>query len=86
MSIRVLFFAGLKDRTGIAELALDAADLDGAAPAGPTVDDLLRALVRRWSFLDGFPFAVAVNQEFATGERPLGDGDVVALLPPVSGG
>ena len=29
---------------------------------------------------------LAVNEEFATGERVLVDGDVIALIPPVAGG
>ena len=56
--------------------------------AGETVSGLVRALEA-----DGlFPqtalcgIAVAVNQEYAEGSRPLSEGDEVALLPPVSGG
>ena len=29
---------------------------------------------------------VAVNQEYADAEQPLGDGDELAFIPPVSGG
>lgn len=35
--------------------------------------------------LPAFP-VVAVNEEYATEDRVLQDGDVVALIPPVAGG
>lgn len=57
-------------------------------PAGSTVSACLSRLreshpgLRR---LDGV-LMVAVNERYAAGETPVADGDVVALIPPVSGG
>jgi MoaE-MoaD fusion protein len=55
---------------------------------GERVGDLLRSLREDGTFgeeaLRGV--AVAVNQEYATAEYVLRDGDEVAILPPVSGG
>ncbi len=78
MSVRVLYFASLRDAAGresesvdrvanLAELYDTLADRHGFA--------LRRAQVR-----------VAVNGAFVPWERELADGDEVAFLPPVSGG
>ncbi len=80
MRIRVLLFAGLRERTGLAETEL--VDLGGEA----TVQDALDHLSRRWPFLEDYPLAVARNLEVVNRQTPLADGDEVALLPPVSGG
>jgi molybdopterin converting factor subunit 1 len=72
----VKLFAGLRERAGTAERALD---LD----AGTRVGDVWRALQ-----LGGEPEGLlyAVNREYAESDMPLRDGDEVALIPPVSGG
>jgi sulfur-carrier protein len=89
MRVRVLYFGVLRDLTGASD---DAVEL----PDGATVGELLRVLrghtsnmamatmgteKRLWQSL-----AVAVNREYAAADVLLGDGDEVALLPPVSGG
>ncbi len=74
MGIRVRLFAGLRERAGWSERELDGvqsvADLWPALELGPEPDGLL----------------YAVNREYASRDRPLADGDEVALIPPVSGG
>jgi molybdopterin synthase catalytic subunit/molybdopterin converting factor small subunit len=52
------------------------------------VADLVRVLVSQGTFTDAAlrTAAVAVNHEYAGPEHVLGDGDEVAILPPVSGG
>jgi molybdopterin converting factor small subunit len=72
--ITVKCFARYRDLLGFSELEL---------PVTPTLGDLLRD-----PRLAGLPkdALLAVNQSFADRAAPLGDGDEVALMPPVSGG
>jgi molybdopterin synthase catalytic subunit len=76
MRIEVRLFAGLRERAGTRARALDLAE-------GATVGDV-------WPALDLGPepdgLMVAVNKEYAERDRPLAEGDEVALIPPVSGG
>lgn len=82
MNVRVLFFSQLRDLCGVDELAcaLDSGDA--------VVGDLLEKLytdhdgLREW---DG-RLLVAVNQEYADRATTLGEGDEIAVMPPVQGG
>jgi len=80
--IRVKLFAMLKDKAGTAEVALE------EHPA--TVKDILAVIAGRFPALaDSLScgrILVAVNQEFATPDTMVRDGDEVALMPPFSGG
>ena len=79
MRVRVLFFGVLRDVVGAPERALEVA---AGATAGEVLE-ICRAGAEGgvWRSL-----AVAVNQEYVGRDRVLGEGDEVALLPPVSGG
>jgi len=83
--IRVLYFAGLRERLGVADETIP-------APAGPaTVGDLAATLRGRggaWAAALGGDQAVlvAVNQALARPDTPVADGDEVAFFPPVTGG
>ena len=81
MTVRVRFFAILKDRAGTdaAEVTLD----DGA-----TVGVALEAIARRYESLATLlpRVAPAVNRAYARRDERLNDGDELALIPPVSGG
>ena len=81
MKIRVRFFAAVRDIMGQRELLLD-------LPGGSTADGLLQRLVAEYPGLAGLGASVrlSVNREYVDGDRPLADGDEVALIPPVSGG
>ena len=74
MGVTVRLFAGLRERAG-----WSARELDGVA----RVADVWPALG-----LGDEPEGLlyAVNREYAERDRPLGEGDEVALIPPVSGG
>lgn len=74
MGIRVRLFAGLRERAGWSERVLDGVKTVGdvwpALELGPEPKGLL----------------YAVNRTYAPRDRPLAEGDEVALIPPVSGG
>lgn len=78
----VLYFAALRELAGTGEELVDLTE----APA--SVSALLQALEQRHDALRGRLGAVrvAVNEEFVEATSPLHAGDVVALIPPVSGG
>ncbi len=79
MTVRVLFFAYLRERCGVREATLELA-------AGATVDDLWRALRTRFERLPAEPPRFAVNRVYVDKTHPLHDNDELALIPPVSGG
>jgi MoaE-MoaD fusion protein len=74
MAVRVRLFAGLRERAGWSEREVD--DLDRVADVWPSLElgEEPRGLL------------YAVNKEYAERDRPLADGDEVAVIPPVSGG
>jgi MoaE-MoaD fusion protein len=76
MRVTVKLFAGLRERAGVAGRELD-------LPEGARTADVWPALA-----LGDEPAGLlyAVNRDYAPPERPLADGDEVALIPPVSGG
>jgi molybdopterin converting factor subunit 1 len=81
MQIRILFFASYRDLLGTGEMILSLPE--GTDVAGMVVD--LRGRGDRFGDLPPYP-AVAVNEEYASDDRVLADGDVVAFIPPVAGG
>jgi molybdopterin converting factor subunit 1 len=83
--MKLLYFAWLKAKTGIAEEELT------PPPEVATVADLLAWLATRGpghaaALADLSALRVAVNQEYAKPGDPVGPGDEVALFPPVTGG
>jgi len=81
MTIRVLLFAGLRETAGARELYVEAPDpatVAGLRAAVAAACPPLRPLLAN--------AAVAVNEEYADDAVPVQPGDVVALIPPVSGG
>ena len=81
MKIRLLFFAILREITGTDQQELE-------VPQGTSATDLWELLRSRYPRLSGYshPPMVAVNESFASPESILSEGDVVAFIPPVSGG
>ncbi|HEV7993499.1 MAG TPA: MoaD/ThiS family protein [Gemmatimonadaceae bacterium] len=80
MTVTVLLFASYAD-------ALGAASLDLEMPSDTTVTQVVAA-VRARPGAQRLPAAplVAVNLQYANGDRVVRDGDEVALIPPVAGG
>ncbi|MDP9148866.1 MAG: molybdopterin converting factor subunit 1 [Myxococcota bacterium] len=82
MTVRILYFAALRDAVGLAEEWLE-------LPVGVlTVGQLATHLaVRHRAFGDRRDHVrIARNEAFAPDDERLGDGDVIALIPPVAGG
>lgn len=77
-SVSVLFFASYRDSVGEARREI-------RLSPGATVGDLLGRLREDGVELPERP-SVAVNRSYADVTRALGDGDEVALIPPVAGG
>ncbi len=81
LRIRVRLFAMQREIAGTRELRLE-------VPPGSTVDDAWSAVVEVVPALaPGRAFLrFAVNGSYADPDTPLGDGDEIACIPPVSGG
>jgi molybdopterin converting factor subunit 1 len=81
MKITIKLFARLREIAGAGKLERELAD-------GASVGDLLAALRAEFPRLAEVTARTitSVNQEFAPPDRPLHDGDEVAIFPPVSGG
>jgi len=77
----ILLFAQLADAVGESQLSLQLSD-------DATVRDALDALATAHESIaqQRKTIAVAVNEQYATADTPLNDGDTIALIPPVSGG
>jgi molybdopterin synthase catalytic subunit len=76
MQVTVRLFAGLRERAGADQVELE-------LPDGARVRDALSEMA---PLTAGLPVVMAVNREYADAEQPLGAGDELALIPPVSGG
>ena len=80
--VKVLYFAALRELVGRAEQTLE-------LPASVArVGTLASHLERAVPALSGRMGSVrlARNERFSTPDETLADGDVIALIPPVSGG
>lgn len=75
--ITLLFFAYLKEAVGKEQLQLDYQPI--------TVKQLKQQLATDYG-LDLQHVMVAVNEEYAKEDQVLQAGDIVAFIPPVSGG
>ncbi len=84
-TVRLLYFAWLRDRIGRAEEALElppeVADVAALLVWLRGRDPVLAALAG-----EGRVIRAAVNQVFAQPGTAVADGDEVALFPPVTGG
>ncbi|MES5864408.1 molybdopterin converting factor subunit 1 [Bacillus wiedmannii] len=76
--IRVLLFAHLQEEAGTSELQIEKENI--------TVAELKAVVAREYNVPVSAPIMVAINEEYANEDDTIRDGDVVALIPPVSGG
>ncbi|MBI2965706.1 MAG: molybdopterin converting factor subunit 1 [Chloroflexi bacterium] len=81
MRIKVLFFAGLRERAGARSAELE---LPAGATVAMAIDQAQRATPRRWK--PTTLLMTAVNEEYVPPSYELKEGDELALIPPVSGG
>jgi sulfur-carrier protein len=81
IKINVLLFGALREVAGAGEL-----NCDLAAPAD--VAGAWNEIKNRFPNLGNFERSAlfAVNEEHSQKDRPLADGDTLAVFPPVSGG
>lgn len=80
MNIKVLFFGITKDLTGTSETSVS---LTNEA----TVKDFKEILNREFGNLSNIDsYAIAVNETYAKEDTVLRSNDIVAIIPPVSGG
>ncbi len=80
MTIQLLFFGITTDLVGTNNSKYDLIK-------NATIKELKEALVNDYSGLKNIQeFAIAVNETYAEDELKLNEGDIVAIIPPVSGG
>lgn len=79
MRVSVLLFAGLRTAVGSQQLAFE-------LPDGATVRQAAERLEAEHPEVSLRGVMCAVNESYATPASALTEGDVVAFLPPVSGG
>jgi len=81
MTVRILLFALYRDWAGTDRV-------DVSLPSGATAAAAVADLRARFPGLRALPDrpTVALNSVYASLDSPLGEGDELALLPPVAGG
>lgn len=80
MNITVLYFASLADNShkGSEPLTLE---------TGTSLNELYNSLQTRYQFRQQpAELRVAINDEFASWDEAIKDGDTIAFIPPVAGG
>ena len=81
--IKVVFFAGLREQLGCAELTIPSVHIT-------TINALKLVLVElnpHWQvYFENKALLSAVNHDMVDGEHPIKSGDEVAFFPPVTGG
>lgn len=76
--IKILLFAHLSEEVGEKEIEIEA--------VGYTVAKVKQKLLAEYPKLPLDNVFTAVNEEYTNEETMLQDGDVIAFIPPVSGG
>ncbi|MBM7601636.1 molybdopterin synthase sulfur carrier subunit [Virgibacillus halotolerans] len=76
--VDVLFFAELQELVGDEKLSFQA--------EGMTVKELKASALAKYNLANIDSAMIAVNEEYADEDTVLASGDIVAFIPPVSGG
>jgi molybdopterin converting factor small subunit len=79
MRIRVLFFGATADVSKCREM-------DVALENGRTAGDVFNSVVNQHPRLRDHKLLYSINQEFASGDETVRDGDELAIFTAVSGG
>jgi molybdopterin converting factor small subunit len=77
--VKILFFGATAEAMGKREIEIDLADETKA-------ENAFRKIVRDFPQLKNHSLLFAVNQEYASGEEVIRDGDELAIFTHVSGG
>jgi len=85
VTIEVLYFARLREVFGRER---EQVELPGNVQDVGGLTAWLRSRGETWEreLAPGRPVRIAVNQDMAAADTPVGDGDEVAFFPPVTGG
>lgn len=75
---KILFFAHLRDEAGHESVEIEA--------AGKTVAELKAIISEKYGVQKLDTSMAAVNEEFASNDEVIKEGDTIAFIPPVSGG
>jgi len=80
MEIKLLFFGITSDIVGVNKM-------DYTVKEATTVSALKEALISNFSELKNInEFAIAINEEYVDDDVIINGNDVIAIIPPVSGG
>ena len=80
MKIKALFFGMSRDLAGQNEITIDLND-------GITIQEFREFLVKKYPlFSEMDSFAIALNESYSEQGAVLSENDIVAIIPPVSGG
>ncbi|WP_242225887.1 molybdopterin converting factor subunit 1 [Bacillus cereus group sp. BfR-BA-01358] len=76
--IKVLLFAHLQEEVRKSSLHIDCENI--------TVARMKEVLIKKYNVVISSEIMVAINEEYANEDDIIQTGDVVAMIPPVSGG
>ncbi|MED0962110.1 molybdopterin converting factor subunit 1 [Bacillus cereus] len=76
--IDVLLFANLQEEASKSTLQIDCENI--------TVAEVKDILIKKYNVVISNEIMVAINEEYANEDDIIQTGDVVAMIPPVSGG
>jgi len=79
MKVQVLFFGATADAAGKREIEINLADEMRA-------ENAFRKIVREFPQLENHSLLFAINQEYASGDEIIRNGDELAVFTHVSGG
>ncbi|MGE1025253.1 molybdopterin converting factor subunit 1 [Bacillus sp. GMs2/2] len=76
--IEVLLFAHLQEEVSKPALQIDCENI--------TVAELKKVLIKKYNVAISNEIMVAINEEYANEDDIIQTGDIIAIIPPVSGG